>query len=171
MQINNTPVVRSFVCIVVYVDRWYLSFHTSLASEDELFPVHFGMLSNQLIRRRPRLLRPSTSPSMTAKTTESGRLFQCPYLLILRRFMVASRPSSSLTFTASRTHTFVLCSVQLICSSRRQVHSSNAEILFSSTNLSVQLSHPYVAMLHTRVFISFFFVLLSFIYFIPAYYV
>ena len=92
------------------------------------------------------------------KTTESGPLFQCPHLLILRCFMVARRPSSSLTFTASRTHTFVLCSIQLICSSRRQVHSSNAEILFSSTNLSVQLSHPYVAMLHIRVFISFFFV-------------
>ena len=57
---SRTLTARSFVCVVVYVDRWHISFHTFLASEDELFPVHFGMLSSQLIRRRPRLLRPST---------------------------------------------------------------------------------------------------------------
>ena len=93
---------------------------------------------------------PSISPSVTAITSPSLRLFQCPYLANFRFFCCSSSPFCSGTPIFCRTQTLVLYSVQLIRSTRLQHHNSNAVIRFSSHVFTAQLSDPYNAMLHTN---------------------
>ena len=88
--------------------------------------------------------------SVTAITSPSLLLFQCPYLANFRFFSCSSSPFCSGTPIFCRTQTLVLYSVQLIRSTRLQHHNSNAVIRFSSHFFTAQLSDPYNAMLHTN---------------------
>ena len=96
-----------------------------------------------------RVNTPSISPSVTAITSPSRLLFQCPYLANFRFFSCSSSPFCSGTPIFCRTQTLVLYSVQLIRSTCLQHHNSNAVIRFWS-HFTAQLSDPYNAMLHTN---------------------
>ena len=105
--------------------------------------VHRPTLSIHAVLRLPGKHFPSISPSVTAITSPSLLLFQCPYLANFRFFSCSSSPFCSGTPIFCRTQTLVLYSVQLIRSTRLQHHNSNAVIRFSSHFFTAQLSDPY----------------------------
>lgn len=104
------------------------------------------------------LLRPSITPSIIVWCNSVLWRKMCPIISHHHRFMTYIIDFISLTW--ARTSSFVTLSSQLIYSILLQHHISKASKYLFSVSFITQVSKPYKAKLHIKVFINDFSVLL-----------
>ena len=97
---------------------------------------------SHLVLCLPRLLVPSTFPSITSFSIPLARIV-CPKAIGARLMIMPSRDVSVLI--SSKIDVFVLISVQGILSNLREHHNSKASVFFLSLFLIVQLSQTYIS--------------------------
>ena len=116
-------------------------------------PFESVMPSNHLILCYPLLLLPSIFPSIRVFSNESALRFKWPKYWSFSFNISPSSEHSGLIFF--RMDWLDLLAVQGTLKSILQHHSSKASILRSSAFFIIQLSRPYMTLVHIRPLISF----------------
>ena len=117
----------------------------------QLMSVESVMPSNHLILCHPLLLPPSIFPSIRVFSNESALLIRWPKYW---SFSFSIRPSNEYSGLISfRSDWLDLLAAQGTLKSLLQHHSSKASILWHSAFFTVQLSHPYIALIR-RTFVD-----------------
>ena len=125
--------------------------HHQLPELAQLMSVESVMPSNHLILCHPLLLPPSIFPSIRVFSNESALLIRWPKYW---SFSFSIRPSNEYSGLISfRSDWLDLLAAQGTLKSLLQHHSSKASILWHSAFFTVQLSHPYIALIR-RTFVD-----------------
>ena len=145
--VDADVVVQSLSRVRLFVTPQTATLQASLSftvSQDSfrLMSIKSVMPSNHLILCHPLLLLPSSFPSIRVFSSESALLIRWPKD---RSFSFSISPSNKYSgLILFRIDWFDLLAVQGALRSLLQHHSSKASILWHSTFLMVQLSHPYM---------------------------
>ena len=133
--------------VQLFVTPWTAAHLASLSITNsqsllKLMSLESVMTSNHLILCRPRILLPSTFPSIRVFSNESVIHIRCPKYWSFSFSISLSNEYSGLA--SFRMDWFELLEVQGTLKSLLQHHSSKASILQHSAFYIVQLSYPYM---------------------------
>ena len=139
---------QSLSHVQLFATPWTAAHQVSLSltiswSLLKLMAIDLMMLSNHLILCHPLLLLPSIFPSIRVSSSESLLRIRWPKYWSFSFSISPSNEYSGLILF--RIDCLGLLAVQGTLKSLLQHHSSKASILWRSTFVIVQLSHPYLA--------------------------